>query len=174
MKKTTETINDNLKTIILRRYGDMERDLLEVHLSNIDKEGDESERNKKKYFRNEKMVCFLAFLSGAAGSVLSLWTFETNEVKLAVGIKLGLSLLSVFSSFAIIALGNLKNTDKNWETWLRHRIYVNKCLDECMEFADHVGKYEKLDTAEANQILLKHLVDYQKENNNKFAENMHM
>ena len=50
MKKTTEAIDRNLKTIILRRYGDEERDLLEVHLSNIDKEGDKSERNKKKYF----------------------------------------------------------------------------------------------------------------------------
>lgn len=174
MGKQTEAMDDNLRAAVLRRYGDQEKDLLETHLLNISREHSESEKHKKKYFRNEKWICYLALVSGVAGSVLSLWTFETNEIKLAVWVKVILSLVSVFSSFAIVALGSLKNTDKNWETWLRHRIYVNKCLDECMEFANHVGKYETLETAEANRVLLKHLVDYQKENNNKFAENMHM
>ena len=174
MGKRTEAIDADLENIILRRYGEQDRELLEPHLRNINREHNESEKHKKKYFRNEKWICYLALLSSVAGSVLSLWTFETNEIKLAAWVKVILSLVSVFSSFAIVALGNLKNTDKNWETWLRHRIYVNKCLDECMEFANHVGKYETLETEKANRVLLKHLVDYQKENNNKFAENMHM
>ena len=69
-------------------------------------------------------------------------------------------------------LKDSQDLEKNRETWIRHRTYVNNCINECLEYSNGVKQYDGMNEEEARKLFLKNLVTHRENNNQKFGENM--
>lgn len=172
MNKNNAAISSYLLENIKNRYGQQDFELLEEHLDYANTEHRLSELNKKKHFFLQTIVRGLALIGSVSGSVLALWTFENTEVYLPLMLKIALTLVSIFAPFLIVAIEGSCTTNKHYETWLRHRFYLNNFIDECLMYSDRVKEYGG-DDKDASKLLLTRLTEIRIENNATFKEQMH-
>lgn len=174
MAKRKQTEESKLIIIARQRFGEENKDLLEEHLDNIAWEKRESEIHKKKYFRSRRMVRWTALGSGVSSAVLALGVFEATEGGFLLIIKILLILCSIVGPLTITFLDNSQNIEKNRETWIRHRVYVNNCINECLEFCNDTKKYNGKSENDAKKLLLDNLTEHRENNNRRFEENMNL
>lgn len=172
MKKQTAALNEQLSIAVWKKYGYQNRERLQQHIDYMDYSCAERDKHKEKYFRHKWLIRILAFLSGVAGSIMSLWTFETQEVVLCLPLKLILTFVSIIAPFAIVALESSETDTASKETWLRHSIYVNRCINECVNYISDAGAYEGQSDDEAGKTLLRRLAFHRTQDNEQFEKNM--
>lgn len=174
MGKKKQTEESKLEEMVKQRFGEEGKDALEEHLANIAWEKRESEIHKKRYFRGRRIVRWTALGCGASSAVLALRIFETTESCFLSIVKIFLTLCSIIGPLTITFLENSQETEKNRETWIRHRVYVNNCINECLEFCNDVKKYDGKSKSDAKKLLLENLTEHRENNNQKFGENMNL
>lgn len=172
MGRRNQTDKSKLEEMVRQRFGEEGKDALENHLANIAWEKGESELHKKKYFRSGKMMRWAALGCGVSSAVLALGILETTESGFLSFIKILLTLCSIMGPLMITFLENSQDTEKNRETWIRHRLYVNNCINECLEYCNGVKKYGGKSENDAKKLLLENLTEHRVNNNRKFGENM--
>lgn len=174
MGKEKQTKESDLEKMVKQRFGEESKDVLEEHLANIAWEKRESEIHKKRYFRSGKMVRWTALGCGISSAVLALGIFETTESGFLSIIKIFLTLCSIIGPLTITFLENSQDIEKNRETWIRHRVYVNNCINECLEFCNDTKKYNGKSENDAKKLLLDNLTEHRENNNRKFEENINL
>lgn len=172
MKKQVTALSEQLNIAVWKKYGDQNEAQLKNHISYMNYSCEERDKHKKKYFRHKNLIRICAFLSGTAGSTMALWTFETQEVVLSLQIKLILTFITVIAPFVIVALENSETDTASRETWLRHSVYVNRCINECVNYVSDADVYKGKSDNKARKILLRRLAFHRVQDNEQFERNM--
>lgn len=172
MGKRAEQEELYLKDLVRQRFGEEDKDVLEEHLAYIDREKDEADYHKNKHFKRAKIIRWAAFGTSISGGVLAYWVTETVGNELPLWLNIVLKMFSIWGPILIALLEDSRDTEENRETWIRHIIYVNNCMNECLEYVNNVKKYAGKSEGDAKRILLENLVEHRENNDRKFGENM--
>ena len=161
-----------LKDMVKQRFGETDKDKLEEHFTYMEWAEKESSNHKKQYFRRGKMMRWTALGCSVSSGILALKIFETTESGFFNFAKILLTLCSILGPIMIAFLEKSQDLEKNRETWIRHRIYVNNCINECLEYCNCVKKYNGINEGDARKLFLENMVQHREDNNKKFEENM--
>jgi hypothetical protein len=172
MKKENQVESSKLKELVRQRFGEKDRDRLEEHFSYMEWEEKESRRHKEYYFGRGKLMRWTGLGCGVASGILAFGIFEENVGGLLLFLKISLTMCSILGPLLIAFLKDSQDLEKNRETWIRHRTYVNNCINECLEYSNGVKQYDGMNEEEARKLFLKNLVTHRENNNQKFGENM--
>lgn len=131
-------ISDELKIQLIKRMYkvDPEDGFIACLIPTLNREIENSNRNKKLYFLSEEVILFFTGLSGLASA---LGTNKLFGETVSTVLVLGASITSFASTFLI----GLRGIRKWQETWLRHRQFLNLCNVEIRKYADGVSPYER-------------------------------
>lgn len=155
---------------------------LEMFIPLLEREMQDSDRNKKYYFRTEYAILLLSALSGFIG-VLSTGQLFLDKIEVALGV------LASLISFTITCLIGIRALRQRRETWLRHRNCLNACCMECYRYANRTEPYPeyiidvKDEGQQVNEERRKHeleqlqkfksrLLDLFAQNSQRFLDNM--
>ena len=172
-RKSKNQVNwDALKQQVIQKYGETDKGVLEEHLAYIDRKTCESDYHKNKSFRRERVMRWAALGCGASSGIMAFGNFKDSEDGLMLWVKILLTLCSIMGPLMVTFCQNSREVEKDRETWMHHRLYVNNCINECLEYSAGVGEYDGKGDAEARKLLLEKLVSNRKDNNKKFEESM--
>lgn len=172
MRRENGTEDHGLKDLVRQQFGEKDKEILEEHLAYIEQERTQSLYHKNKHFGRGRLMRWTAFTASIAGGALAFLTTEAAGTELPVWGRILLTLCSIWGPMVAALLEDSRDTEENKETWLRQRMYVNDCANECLEYVNRVKKYAEKDETDAKRLLLEKLVEYRENNDRSFGDNM--